>query len=167
MASAEQLAALKAVVPAAQQSAQVYGVPASITLAQWIVESSWGTSKLAILANNFFGVKALQPNTPDTYEEFQTAEFENGKRVIVAALFEKYPSPAMSFDGHARLLAIAARYKPAMAVAHIPTAFAMALQKCGYSTSPTYGTGLCELMREYNLTQYDNQPPAAAQEVAA
>jgi len=167
MASPEQLAALKIVVPAAQESAQRWGVPASVTLAQWIVESSWGESKLAILANNFFGVKALQPNTPDTYEEFPTAEYEGGKRVIVAALFQKYATEAGSFDEHARLLATAARYKPAMAVAHIPTAFACALQKCGYSTSPTYAAGLSELIREFNLTQYDTVPPAAAQEQAA
>ena len=72
----------------------------------------------------------------------------------------------MSFDGHARLLALAARYKPAMAVAHIPVAFASALQKCGYSTSPTYASGLAELIRDYNLTQYDPQPPAAAKAAA-
>ncbi len=45
MASAEQMARLKAVVPAAQASGRKWGVPASVTLAQWIPESSWGSAR--------------------------------------------------------------------------------------------------------------------------
>jgi flagellum-specific peptidoglycan hydrolase FlgJ len=45
VASAEQMARLKAVVPAAQASGRKWGVPASVTLAQWIPESSWGSAR--------------------------------------------------------------------------------------------------------------------------
>ena len=168
MATDTELAALHAVVPAAQASMTRWGVPASVTLAQWIIESSWGTSKLALAAKNFFGIKAMHLNTPDTYEEFPTDEYENGKKVLVEALFQKFPDELGSFDVHGSLLATAARYKPAMAVAHIPGAFTSALQKCGYSTSPTYAASLNTLIRDYHLTQYDQLPPpaAAAQEAA-
>jgi len=162
MASPEQLAALKAVAPAAQASFAKWRVPASVTLAQWIFESTWGTSKLALLAKNYFGIKAMHVNAPETYEEFPTGEYENGKRVIVEALFEKFPDEAGSFDVHGQLLANAARYKPAMAVSPNPYAFAVALAKGGYSTTPDYAIQLIGAIHEYNLTQYDTLPPAAA-----
>ena len=167
MASAAQLAALKAVVPAAQASFRKWGVPASVTLAQWIFESSWGTSKLALQAHNYFGIKAMHPGAPDTYMEFPTAEYEQGKRVIVEALFEKFADESGSFDVHGRLLATAARYKLAMQASPNPYAFAVALAKGGYSTSPTYAVDLIGAVHEYNLAQYDTLPPATAKEIAA
>jgi flagellum-specific peptidoglycan hydrolase FlgJ len=167
MATAEQLARLKAVVPAAQASARVWTVPASVTLAQWITESSWGTSKLALACNNFFGIKGSHLAAPSTYEEFPTVEYESGKRVIVEALFAKFTTETGCFDAHASLLMNAPRYKPAMLAADHPNVFAVDLQKCGYSTSPTYGADLMTLMRDYNLYQYDvpvAAPAAAAKE---
>lgn len=162
MASAAQLAALKAVVPAAQDSFRKWGVPASVTLAQWIFESSWGTSKLSLLAHNFFGIKAMQVNVPDTYEAFPTAEYVQGRRVIVEALFEKFADEDGSFDAHGRLLATAARYKLAMQASPNPYAFAVGLAKCGYSTAPDYALMLIGAIHEYGLAQYDTFPPASA-----
>lgn len=159
MATAEQLARLKAAVPAAQASMRKWGVPASVTLAQWMTESSWGASQLAVKANNFFGIKASHLASPESYVEFPTAEYENGKRVIVEALFERYYDEADSFSDHARLLATAARYRKAMASAISPDTFAFFLQQCGYSTSPTYASDLKRLMRDDNLYQYDTPPP--------
>jgi flagellum-specific peptidoglycan hydrolase FlgJ len=160
MATEQQLKRLKTVVSAAQASARTSGVPASVTLAQWIFESSWGTSKLTLAANNCFGIKANQHSIPDTYIACPTAEYENGKRIVVDALFRKYASVTESFDDHAFLLARSARYQFAMAKAPDPIAFAEALQRCGYSTNPYYASSLIEAIREYNLTQYD--VPAAA-----
>jgi flagellar protein FlgJ len=168
MATPEQLARLLAVVPAAQASARVWRVPASVTLAQWCTESTWGTSQLSVKCKNFFGIKASHLAAPNTYEEFPTAEYENGQRVIVEALFAKFTTETGCFDAHASLLANSARYKPAMlAVAH-PDVFAVDLQRCGYSTSPTYGADLMTLMREHNLYQYDLAPaPEPEPEVPA
>jgi flagellum-specific peptidoglycan hydrolase FlgJ len=155
MASAEQLAARAKVVKAAQSSQIAYGVPASITLAQWEVESTWGTSQLAIKANNFFGIKAEHLNDPDTYIEFPTAEYINGKRVMIDADFEKYPDIESSFKDHARLLSTATRYQAAMDVKNDSLEFAEQLQVCGYSTSPTYAQTLVSIIKGSNLQQYD------------
>jgi flagellum-specific peptidoglycan hydrolase FlgJ len=162
MATEQQLANLHAVVPAAQASAKTFGVPASVTLAQWVFESSWGTSKLALQANNFFGIKARQGNLPDSYVEMPTAEYEAGKRVIIEAHFRKYESAIESFDDHAFLLAESPRYKPAMDAAKDPAKFAQMLQACGYSTNPNYAAELVDAIRDYNLTEYDIMPATPA-----
>lgn len=159
MASSQQLAWLSSVVPAAVASQQSSGVPASVTLAQCILESGWGTTQLAKEANNYFGIKAEHLSDPSTYEEFPTAEYIHGQRVMIDAKFEKYPDMEASFADHARLISSATRYASAMAVRNDPFAFAIQLQKDGYSTSPTYGTTLGELIHSYNLAQHDIQEP--------
>jgi flagellum-specific peptidoglycan hydrolase FlgJ len=168
MPTPQEISNLHAVVPASQAAAREYGVPASVTLAQWILESSWGLSALCVKANNCFGIKCNHQAAPEAYIEMPTGEIENGRRVVIDALFAKYPSVAASFTAHAQLLALAARYRRAMASSDHPQAFAVALQQCGYSTNPNYATELLQLMRLYNLTQYDVTPPAAPlQQVAA
>lgn len=164
----EQSEFLGATVPAAQYCQRAYGVPASITLAQAILESGWGKSKLAEECNNFFGIKAAHNAAPDTYRDFQTEEFSRGVEETINADFAKYPSATLGFAAHARLLALAARYRPAMAVRTDPEMFAEQLQRCGYSTNPRYAALLMELVKEFDLTQYDGpNPPAGAQEAAA
>ncbi len=155
MATADELARLQAAVPAAQAAQSKWRVPASVTLAQWMTESSWGTSKLALSCHNYFGIKATHLAAPDTYEEFPTFEYESGRKVLVEALFVKYPDEAASFEAHAQLLAGAARYSNAMCVCYSPKSFALALQTAGYSTSPHYAADLLVLMDEFKLCQYD------------
>jgi flagellum-specific peptidoglycan hydrolase FlgJ len=158
MATPDQLAKLAAVVPIAQATRQHWGVPASVTLAQWITESSWGTSKLATTANNCFGIKHSTLKAAENYVEFPTWEYVGGQKVLAVAQFVKFGSVEGCFDAHARLLATAARYNRAMHSIPNPKVFAVELQKAGYSTNPRYATDLLALMREFNLTQYD--PPA-------
>ena len=155
MATNVQMNALKAVVPAAQTTARIWKVPASVTLAQWTLESAWGTSQLARQALNFFGVKAVQG---EDYMEFSAREVVRGRSVMEMAEFAKYGTAIESFAAHAYLIAGLSRYAPCMAHADDAFAFAMELGPCGYSTSPTYGQGLCDLIREHNLTQYDAAP---------
>lgn len=167
MATATQLAWLKTMVCPAQMSASKWGVPASVTLAQCILESGWGQSRLARRANNYFGVKAIPG---EDYCEFPTTEVLQGRTVREMAEFARYPSAIESFNAHARLLATRSQYARAMRHAGDPVAFASALKACGYSTDPTYGFLLIELMDEFNLQRYDIPPPAdpaAAKEVAA
>lgn len=174
MATAAEMAALKAVVPAAQGAQRKYGVPAAVTLAQWIFESSsptkgWGQSQLSLIAKNYFGIKCRQTAVPASYIEFPTPEYENGERQIVEALFEKYPDEASSFEAHARLLAMSGRYHFAMLHTASSDDFAACLQTAGYSTNPRYAAELQQAMRDYDLYQY-NVPPtdsAAAVEKAA
>jgi flagellum-specific peptidoglycan hydrolase FlgJ len=159
---------LKMAVPAAQAAQRKWGVPASVTIAQAILESGWGNSALARVANNYFGIKAVANAAVGNYAEFPTTEFVDGRRVAALARFARYASPTASFNAHAVLLALTSRYKPAMA-AQGPLEYAQTLQRCGYSTNPNYAEMLWELVSEFDLTQFDIQPddPAVAREVAA
>lgn len=143
---------IKATGAAAQLSAKQYGVPASITIAQAIIESGWGQTQLAVKANNYFGVKAVQGQE---YVEYRTTEFIKGVEEHPLADFAKYETVAGSFAAHAKLLATVPRYAPAMKVAKDPAAFAAAIKACGYSTAPDYDTKLMALVSEFNLTQFD------------
>lgn len=165
--NAKQMLFLRAVVPAAIATMKETGVPASVTVAQAILESGWGCSRLARIANNFFGIKADAGSEADEYAQFPTWEYEYGKRVLVEAEFAKYATPAQCFAAHARLLASSPRYAPAMAVKDDATAFCDELQKCGYSTSSHYAWQLDELIREFDLTQYDLVASASAAQAGA
>lgn len=159
MATPEQLAALRSVVPAAQASAWQYGVPASVTLAQWILESAWGNSGLALECHNYFGIKAQAGQDCETYA---THEVVHGQMVGQNADFAWYPNAAAGIAAHAKFLATLPRYAPAMADKTDIVAFCYELQRCGYSTSPTYARSLLDLIREHNLTQYDKPAAPAA-----
>jgi len=162
----------KTAVPAAMASMRLTGVPASITLAQGALESAWGLSDLAQEANNYFGIKATQG---EDYAEFPTTECVHDVKEHVLAKFAKYVSVADAYAAHAHLLSAIPRYAPAMAVRHDPAQFALELQNCGYSTSEDehgnkiYASQLMQLVKEFNLTQYDiePEPPAQAQSKAA
>jgi flagellum-specific peptidoglycan hydrolase FlgJ len=168
MATQIELDNLHAVVPLAQASAVKWGVPASITLAQWMLESAWGQSELTLQANNCFGIKSSSLALPATCVEFPTAEFAGGRRVIVQAHFARYASLAAGFDAHAKLLATSPRYRTAMASSHNVEVFAQRLQACGYSTNPNYAQELLQLVQFHDLTQYDGHPsPSVAAAVAA
>lgn len=155
MASQLQMAWLKSMVAPAQMAQRKYGVPASVTLAQCILESAWGKSQLARRCKNYFGIKAVQG---DAYEQFTTREVVSGRSVAELARFAKYPSAIESFEAHGHLLATAARYSLAMEFAHSAAAFCAGLQVGGYSTEPNYAHELMALIDQYKLEQYDVQP---------
>jgi flagellum-specific peptidoglycan hydrolase FlgJ len=157
----QQLAFIASIVPAARASQAKWGVPASITIAQAIQESGWGRSDLAAKAHNYFGVKAVHD---EDYAVYPTNEVVKGKTIRELASFARYPTPIESFDAHGRLLATLKRYRPAMAAADDPLAFAIQIQACGYCTDPKYPSELASLIKQFNLTQYDVEPkPALAQ----
>src|SRR5260370_28381672 len=155
MATKLQMGWLKSMVTPAQLTQRKYGIPASVTLAQCILESAWGESQLSRKANNYFGVKAIQGQD---YAEFQTHEVVAGRTLQELAKFTRYPSAIESFDAHAKLLSKIGRYKPAMATLPDLDAFCKQLQVCGYSTNPDYGHQLIDLIDYYELKQYDFQP---------
>jgi flagellum-specific peptidoglycan hydrolase FlgJ len=157
MTRKEELAFISRIAPAAQVGALKHGVPASVTIAQAILESSWGQSKLSQQALNFFGIKARRA---DDYAEFKTTEFKDGKAGKELARFRAFPTEAHCFDAHAELLSQAARYRPAMADADDPFVFAARLAECGYSTDPGYAKKLAELITEFKLQNYDVKQPA-------
>jgi len=136
----------------AVESQRATGVPASITMAQAILESGWGRSTLATEANNFFGMKGEGPAGHIT---LPTTEFVNGQRVTVQANFRRYHNPQESFEDHGRLLANNTRYAQAMTNADDPHKFAQELQRAGYATDPEYASKISKIINSYNLQQFD------------
>nr|NLI51580.1 hypothetical protein [Propionibacterium sp.] len=155
------------VAPAALASQQRTGVPASVTIAQAILESGWGQSQLTRRANNYFGIKCTAKASPTQRGcvALSTAEYVRGRRVTVVARFRAYANAQGSFEDHARLLA--SRYRSAMAVTHHPETFARRLQSAGYATDPRYATRLIALMRQYRLDRYDTTARVATPSVGA
>jgi flagellum-specific peptidoglycan hydrolase FlgJ len=150
--NAQQMMFLRSVVSAAQRSMQESGVPASITIAQAILETGWGQSSLVAKARNYFGIKATRL---DPYIEMPTSEYVDGKKIATRAAFRVFTSAADCFMAHGSMLSKLNRYAPAMAVKRDPEEFARQLEACGYSTSPTYAETLITLIREFDLAQYD------------
>ncbi|HEY8476309.1 MAG TPA: glucosaminidase domain-containing protein [Chloroflexota bacterium] len=141
-------------VRASQVSQRETGVPAPVTIAQAILESSWGTSELARAAKNYFGIKATDAPGPAGVYWVNTREFVNGRFIVVRAPFRAYETPEQSFSDHGRFLAERPYYREAMAVRDDPRAFANALQKAGYATDPSYASKLLGLMERYDLYRF-------------
>lgn len=144
--------------PQAQRLQGQYNILPSITLAQAILESDWGTSKLASKYYNLFGVKAQDGSTNSVY--LNTQEFVNGRYVTVKARFQVYQNWNESLADHAKLLAYGTKwnsqqYKDVVSATNYLQA-ADGLQQDGYATDPTYTKKLISLIRQYILYQYDD-----------
>lgn len=137
------------VIAGAQASARTYHVPASVTLAQWALESGFG-KYMPSGSNNPFGIKAV--NGMQSVTSY-TKEYLNGKWVTIPQHFAKFATIGLAFDYHARMLATSPYYVKAMHAMN-PQAFAQALQGV-YATDPQYASKLLGLMHVYNLYQYD------------
>jgi LysM repeat protein len=132
----------------AQEQMRKYGVPASITLAQGILESGSGKSKLAAEANNHFGIKCHDTWNGATMHLDDDAPNE---------CFRKYKSVEQSFEDHSVFLK-KPRYEE-LFVLEITDykGWAQGLKKCGYATSPTYAKSLIDLIEKHELTQFDTE----------
>ena len=124
------------------------GVPASITLAQGILESARGSSPLARRARNHFGIKCHSVWDGPTYIQDDDARNE---------CFRKYSSVLESYRDHSDVLMNRSRY--AFLFDLNPKdykAWAKGLKKAGYATDPKYPVLLITIIEEHNLYQYDN-----------
>lgn len=141
--------------PLAVEQMEQYGIPASITLAQGILESANGTSDLTVYAYNHFGIKGEYNGKKWCGK---TKEVEKGKKVVTKACFKRYPDDESSFKDHSELL-LGARYQQKVKqLATGPTDYkgwAKALQAAGYATDPSYAQTLINLIVKYNLDKYD------------
>lgn len=142
-------------IAAAQTAQRKWGVPASVSLAQFGLESGWG-EHMPPGSNNPFGIKVI-PGQP--FVAVPTHEFIGGRFVTVTAKFAAYVSFAEAFDAHARLLATHPIYADAMAKLPDVNEFAVAMAM-HYATDPNYAGKLIGLMRMGNLYQYDVAPAA-------
>lgn len=122
---------------------------ASISIAQWALESNWG--KALSGKNNPFGIKAL-PGRPSTPR--MTWEVIRGQHKKMVQNFADFESLTEAFEEHGRLLAQGKPYaKARMSIAN-PDAFAVALTGV-YATDPQYGSKLISIMRANNLYQFN------------
>src|SRR5205085_9312705 len=119
---------------AAQRSRRTSGVPASVTVAQAILESDWGRSRLTRQGNNLFGIKALGGAVgPAGVVTLATWEHVGGSDVVVQAPFRAYYTLEQSIDDHGRFFTSNKRYGGALSVASDARAFARAIQDAGYA----------------------------------
>jgi len=150
---AEQKQFIATVAPWAQAAAKLHGPPASVAIAQAILESDWGRSHLSREAHNFFGIKTARAN--DLFIELPTKEVIDGKTVEVRAKFRRFRSPKECFEWRAKWLATSKRYAKAMEHADDGLVYAQRIAECGYATDPGYAKKLCELMTKHHLMDFD------------
>lgn len=135
-----------------------YGVPASVTLAQILVESggsyAGGLSGLAYNYKNLFGIKAGSSWTGKTVN-LSTGETFNGQNVTIQDDFRVYDSFEDSIEDHGKLLA-SSYYTKYTSKATNADEYAKAIHEAGYATDPSYSDTLISLMKQYNLYQYDS-----------
>ncbi|WP_030443013.1 sporangiospore maturation cell wall hydrolase GsmA [Actinoplanes subtropicus] len=150
---------LKAAVPGAQRGWREYGVPASVTIAQAILESGWGRSSLSVTDSNYFGIKCQNGRYGDLAQGchvYNTSECDKtGKCFATTASFRIYATMANSFRDHGNFLRVNSRYKPAFGYTRDANKFIWQVWKAGYATDPNYYTKITTLMASYNLYQYD------------
>ena len=126
-----------------------YGIPASITLAQGLLESGAGKSTLATKANNHFGIKT-GPNWKGPYI-LRDDDLPNEK-------FRVYKSAKDSYEDHSKFLYGKPRYASLFKLSTRDyKGWAHGLKKAGYATNPGYAYLLIDLIERYDLTQYDGK----------
>ena len=135
--------------PVAVEQMKLHGVPASITLAQGLLESGAGQSRLAVKGNNHFGIKTGGDWTGAYMLKDDDAPGER---------FRVYASAAQSFEDHSLFLRGRSRYASLFALA--PTDYkgwARGLKAAGYATNPAYADRLIQLIETYDLARFDRQ----------
>lgn len=138
----------------AVEQMRLYGIPASVTLAQAIVESGWGNGYVAQKANNYFCIKSnngwtgpivkAQDDDPDS------------------SSFRLYLTVEESFHDHSRFLLENKRYQPLFSLGlHDYKAWAYGLKSAGYATKADYAEYLISTIEKYGLYLYDYAVPAS------
>jgi flagellum-specific peptidoglycan hydrolase FlgJ len=147
---------IASIAAAAVETADRTGVPASVTIAQAILESYWGSSRLAREANNYFGIKAQTRQGSAGTVWFDVWEVIGGRNVVRSEPFRAYNDIAESFVDHGRFFTENTRYAAAMAARADAQQFAREINRAGYATDPAYASKLIALMDRYNLYRYDD-----------
>ena len=123
-----------------------YRIPASITLAQGLLESGAGKSELARKSNNHFGIKCHSWDGKRTYHD----DDEKGE------CFRVYKNVRDSYEDHSIFLATGSRYAFLFKFSETDYVnWARGLKRAGYATSPTYADKLIEIIERYDLDRFD------------
>lgn len=131
----------------AVQEMEKYKIPASITLAQGILETGGGQSRLAEQANNHFGIKCKK--------EWQGASITHDDDAL-GECFRKYSSVEESYDDHSKFLAERPYYRKLFSLSIDDyRGWAFGLKKAGYATNPRYAYILIDKIEKYKLYSFD------------
>jgi LysM repeat protein len=123
-----------------------YNIPASITLAQGLLESGAGNSELARNSNNHFGIKCHGWTGRKSYHDDDEAN----------ECFRVYNNVKESYEDHSRFLATQSRYARLFTMPRTDyKGWATGLKACGYATSPQYASNLIQIIERYSLYKYD------------
>ena len=127
---------------------QRYHIPASITLAQGLLESGAGRSELTRNSNNHFGIKCN-----NNWTGRRTYHDDDAKNDC----FRVYDSAYESYEDHSKFLSGNKRYRQLFQLKTTDyKGWAKGLKACGYATSPVYAEKLIEIIQLYKLYQYDS-----------
>lgn len=153
----------------ARNSEQLTGVPASVTIAQAILESGWGKHHMGT-ANNYFGIKAQTVNGKISFGNIARGFVDQStkehikklnKDITITAHFRSYKTMEDSFLDHGLFIKNNPRYSAALtnySKNSNADDFALGLQKAGYATDPQYAKLLISIMKKYDLYQYNKKP---------
>lgn len=139
------------------QDFEKYGIPASVTIAQAILETGWlrtntpSSRKMIYAAKNLFGIKGVGPAG---HVEIPTYEHIDGRTVLVKAKFRAYHSYAESFEDHTKLLTNSRYYADALKYRGDPQRYIREVAK-NYATDPNYADKIWSIVTRYNLTRFD------------
>ena len=138
---------IKKFAPAAVKNMRFYKIPASITLAQGVLESGYGESTLAKKANNHFGIKCHKGWKGRSIRHDDDEEDE---------CFRSYKNPLKSYRDHSLFLVDRNRYNSLFKLKRKDyKGWAKGLKAAGYATDPKYAEKLISLIERFNLTRFD------------
>lgn len=134
--------------PIAVEQMEKHNIPASITLAQGLLESGAGKSKLSRTSNNHFGIKADK-----SWNGKRTSAMDNGR----LCYFRKYENVRDSYEDHSKFLVNRRRYAFLFKLDNDDyKGWAKGLKKAGYAEDPAYPGKLISLIERYELYRYDS-----------
>ena len=135
------------------------GIPASITIAQAILETGWLRAetpvrrRMVLEAKNLFGIKG---EGPAGFVEIPTTEYEHGRTITVIAKFRAYHNYSESFEDHSRLLTTSPYYSGALKYRNDPRKYIREVAR-NYATDPAYAEEVWSIVRRYNLRRFDTK----------
>tara|TARA_B100000900_G_scaffold387752_1_gene379234 strand:+ start:289 stop:813 length:525 start_codon:yes stop_codon:yes gene_type:complete len=133
--------------PVAVKNMRFYKIPASITLAQGVLESGYGEGTLAVKANNHFGIKCHKGWKGKSIKHDDDEKNE---------CFRSYKNPLRSYRDHSLFLVDRDRYSKLFELKSKDyKGWAIGLKSAGYATDPKYSEKLISLIERFNLTRFD------------
>lgn len=132
----------------AQEEMRLYGIPASITIAQGILESNSGKGRLSVEANNHFGIKCHEWTGEKIYHDDDASQ----------ECFRKYNDAKYSYRDHSLFLSQRSRYSELFKLRKEDyKGWARELKRAGYATDTKYPDKLISLIERYGLHKYDEE----------